>query len=119
MAVWLTTGFFEVIEARVDVAGIEYSNTFTCIPDSVPMAPAPGSGVFLPPRSPIVVAISQGPLLERFKTAMKKREILPYIEVRPVSRGTGETLRINRARITMVTSMMAKGSWQVTIAADQ
>jgi hypothetical protein len=119
MAVWLTVGFFEVVEARVEVGGMQYSNTFTCIPASVPLVPAAGKGAFLPSGMPLVVAIPPGQLLERFKTAMKKRELLPYIEVRPVSRVASDVLRIHRARITSISPQMPGGSCHVTIAADQ
>jgi hypothetical protein len=118
MAVWLTTGFFEVAQARVDAGGQVYSNSFTCIPDSVPGAQVHRAGVLVQPGTPLVVAIPPGPLFERFQAALKAREILPYLEVRLVGGKVGDTLRLNRVRVTGLTPLTAEGTRQVTIVAE-
>ena len=117
MAVWLTVGFFEVTRARVDVGGVVYQNSFRCIPSSLPAPPAPGGGSLLPPRTPLGVAIPPGPLLDRLHTAMKKRELLPYIEVRVVTGKASDVLRLNRVRVTGISPMTAQQT-QVTIVAE-
>jgi hypothetical protein len=118
MAIWLTVGFFEVQRARVVVSGLAYENSFQCIPSSLPVPPSPGSGAFLAPRTPLGVAIPTGPLLNRLQVAMKQRELLPYIEVRPATGKTSDVLRLNRVRVTGITPMTAHQTCHVTIVAE-
>ena len=118
MAVWLTVGFFEVTQARVNVGGSVYSNTFRCIPASLPAPPVPGRGVFLPPRTPLGVAIPPGPLLDRLRMALKQRELLPYIEVRAATGKVSDVLRLDRVRVTGISPMTAQPTRHVTIVAE-
>lgn len=118
MPVWLTTGFFEVREARVEVAGIVYHNRFRCIPDTVPAPSGPGGRALLPPRTPLDVAIPPGPLLDRLQAAMKQHELLPYVEVRVLGVNAGDVLRLDRVRVTGVSPMKTELTRQVTLVAE-
>ena len=118
MAVWLTVGFFEVTRARVKIGDSVYSSSFTCIPDSLPAPPAPGVGVFLPPRTPLGVAVPPGPLFDRLHTAMNRGELLPYIEVQVLGGKASDVLLLYRVRVTGVSPMTPQLTRQVTIVAD-
>ena len=118
MAVWLTVGFFEPIEARVNVAGMTYQNRFQCIPASLPASPAPGRGVWLQPRTPLGIASPPGPLLDRLEAALRKNELLPYIEVRPIGGGAGNVLRLDKVRVQGVSPMSTKQTRQVSIVVE-
>ena len=96
MAVWLTVGFFEVTQARVNVGGSLYENSFQCIPATLP---AP-------------------PLLDRLQRAMTQRELLPYLEVRAIAGKASDVLRLDRVRVTGISPMTAQQTRQVTIVAE-
>jgi hypothetical protein len=118
MAVWLTTGFFEVKQARVDVAGSVYHNTFRCIPDRLPAPSAPGGRIVLAARTPLDVAIPPGPLLDRLQAAMKRQELLPYVEVRVLGGEASDVLRLDRVRVTGIAPLKTEMSRQVTLVPD-
>ena len=118
MAVWLTTGFFEVKDARVEMDGVVYHNSFRCIPDRLPAPSAPGARVFLPARTPLDIAIPAGPLLDRLQAALTRHELLPYVEVRALGGRASDVLRLDRVRVAGIAPLKTEMARQVTLVAE-
>ena len=116
--VWITVGFFETTAARVSVGGVVYENSFQCIPDAVTLVAK--TAMALASGMPLDIVIPPGPLLTRLEAAMNNREVLPFLEVRPVV-GSGAVLRLSKVQVVRVAHIWdgtTKQTRQVTLIQD-